>query len=327
MDRHGARHGEPALSGFARENGCLLACRELPFGRADLSSGQSAARGPARAPSHQAAPARPLGHDAGVELPLRAPQSADPGKRSRHDLHHRPRSRRARSGGAYLSRRHLHRDLSEHRAQPERTAAPVPAVLVALWGSEPRRARGAGVDPRTAPGSIREGGALGYSLAHAFGAAFDNPDLIVACIVGDGEAETGALAASWHSNKFLDPARDGAVLPILHLNGYKIANPTVLARISREELTDLLRGYGYEPLFVEGNEPAAMHQALAGTLDRVLVEIRTIQTNARADGNPRRPRWPMVVFRTPKGWTGPKFVDGKPVEGTWRAHQVPISDF
>jgi len=182
------------------------------------------------------------------------------------------------------------------------------------------------VAPET-PGSIHEGGELGYSLAHAFGAAFDNPDLIVACIVGDGEAETGALAASWHSNKFLDPARDGAVLPILHLNGYKIANPTVLARISREELTDLLRGYGYEPLFVEGDEPAAMHQALAGTLDRVLAEIRTIQTNARADGNPRRPRWPMVVFRTPKGWTGPKFVDGKPVEGTWRAHQVPISDF
>jgi xylulose-5-phosphate/fructose-6-phosphate phosphoketolase len=182
------------------------------------------------------------------------------------------------------------------------------------------------VAPET-PGSIHEGGELGYSLAHAFGAAFDNPDLIVACIVGDGEAETGALAASWHSNKFLDPARDGAVLPILHLNGYKIANPTVLARISREELTELLRGYGYEPLFVEGDEPAAMHQALAGTLDHVLAEIRAIQANARGADRPERPRWPMVVFRTPKGWTGPKFVDGNPVEGTWRAHQVPISHF
>ena len=182
------------------------------------------------------------------------------------------------------------------------------------------------VAPET-PGSIHEGGELGYSLAHAYGAAFDNPDLIVACIIGDGEAETGPLAASWHSNKFLNPARDGAVLPILHLNGFKIANPTVLARISREELTDLFRGYGYDPLFVEGDEPAAVHQALAGTLDRVLTSIRGIQIEARGARHPNRPRWPMVVFRTPKGWTGPKFVDGKPVEGTWRAHQVPISDF
>ncbi len=182
------------------------------------------------------------------------------------------------------------------------------------------------VAPET-PGSIHEGGELGYSLAHAYGAAFDNPDLIVACIVGDGEAETGALAASWHSNKFLNPARDGAVLPILHLNGFKIANPTVLARISREELTALLRGYGYDPLFVEGEEPAAVHQALAATLDRVLAEIRRIQNEARGARHVKRARWPMVVFRTPKGWTGPKFVDGKPVEGTWRAHQVPISDF
>src|SRR6266536_1801291 len=182
------------------------------------------------------------------------------------------------------------------------------------------------VAPET-PGSIHEGGELGYSLAHAYGAAFDNPELIVACIIGDGEAETGALAASWHSNKFLNPARDGAVLPILHLNGFKIANPTVLARISREELTALLRGYGYDPLFVEGEEPAAVHQALAATLDRVLAEIRRIQNEARGTRHVKRARWPMVVFRTPKGWTGPKFVDGKPVEGTWRAHQVPISDF
>ena len=179
------------------------------------------------------------------------------------------------------------------------------------------------------PGSIHEGGELGYSLAHAYGAAFDNPDLIVACIVGDGEAETGALAASWHSNKFLNPARDGAVLPILHLNGFKIANPTLLARISRQELTDLLRGYGHEPHFVEGDDPATVHQCLAGTLDGILAQIRDIQRSARApvrSGGPQRPRWPMIVFRTPKGWTGPKVVDGKPVEGTWRAHQVPIAD-
>ena len=185
------------------------------------------------------------------------------------------------------------------------------------------------VAPET-PGSIHEGGELGYSLAHAYGAAFDNPDLIVACIVGDGEAETGALATSWHSNKFLNPARDGAVLPILHLNGFKIANPTVLARISREELTDLMRGYGYEPHFVEGDDPALVHQSLAATLDRILARIREIQRAARSGArpqSPKRPRWPMIVFRTPKGWTGPKFVDGLPVEGTWRAHQVPIADF
>jgi xylulose-5-phosphate/fructose-6-phosphate phosphoketolase len=185
------------------------------------------------------------------------------------------------------------------------------------------------VSPDT-PGSIHEGGELGYSLLHAYGAAFDNPDLIVACVVGDGEAETGALAASWHSNKFLNPARDGAVLPILHLNGFKIANPTILARISREELTNLLRGYGYEPHFVEGSDPAVVHQTLAGTLDAILEEIREIQRAARArDASETigRPRWPIIVFRTLKGWTGPKFVDGLPVEGTWRAHQVPIADF
>lgn len=185
------------------------------------------------------------------------------------------------------------------------------------------------VSPET-PGSIHEGGELGYSLTHAYGAAFDNPDLIVACIVGDGEAETGALATSWHSNKFLNPARDGAVLPILHLNGFKIANPTVLARISREELTELMSGYGYEPHFVEGDDPALVHQSLAATLDIILLRIREIQRAARSGDAPailERPRWPMIVFRTPKGWTGPKFVDGLPVEGTWRAHQVPIADF
>jgi len=176
------------------------------------------------------------------------------------------------------------------------------------------------------PGSIHEGGELGYSLSHAYGAAFDNPDLVVACVVGDGEAETGPLAASWHSNKFLDPRRDGAVLPILHLNGYKIANPTVLARIGGDELDALLTGYGYAPFLVEGSEPEPVHQALAATLDACLERIAAIQAEARAHtGTTARPRWPMIVLRTPKGWTGPAEVDGLPVEGTWRSHQVPLS--
>ena len=176
------------------------------------------------------------------------------------------------------------------------------------------------------PGSIHEGGELGYSLSHAFGAAFDNPDLLVACVVGDGEAETGALATGWHSNKFLDPVRDGAVLPILHLNGYKIAGPTVLARITHEELDSLMRGYGYTPIFVEGDEPAAMHQRMAAALDEAVAQIQAIQKHARETRSAERPRWPMIVLRSPKGWTGPKVVDGKPVEGTFRAHQVPMSD-
>jgi len=177
------------------------------------------------------------------------------------------------------------------------------------------------------PGSIHEGGELGYALSHAYGAAFDNPGLLVCAVVGDGEAETGALATSWHSNKFLDPARDGAVLPILHLNGYKIAGPTVLARISKEELTDLMKGYGYTPHFVEGDEPEAMHRLMAATLEEVVIEIRRIQAEARSGGFAAtdRPRWPMIVFRSPKGWTGPKEVDGVPIEGTFRAHQVPLS--
>ncbi|MFI5395100.1 MAG: phosphoketolase [Candidatus Binatia bacterium] len=181
------------------------------------------------------------------------------------------------------------------------------------------------VSPET-PGSIHEGGELGYSLSHAFGAAFDNPDLIVACVVGDGEAETGPLATGWHGNKFLNPARDGAVLPIVHLNGYKIANPTVLARISDEELEQLFRGYGYTPHVVEGSEPQPMHQLMAETLDTVVAEIKHIQTEARITGLVQRPRWPMIILKTPKGWTGPKVVDGQQVEGTYRAHQVPLSD-
>jgi Phosphoketolase len=181
------------------------------------------------------------------------------------------------------------------------------------------------VAPET-PGSIHEGGELGYALVHAYGAAFDNPDLLVACVVGDGEAETGPLAASWHSNKFLNPATDGAVLPILHLNGYKIANPTVLARIDEGELTELLRGYGYRPALVSGDDPAAVHQQLAAALDAALDEIAAIQQAARSGAANARPAWPMIVLRTPKGWTGPKQVDGVPVEGTFRAHQVPLAE-
>jgi len=186
------------------------------------------------------------------------------------------------------------------------------------------------------PGSIHEGGELGYSIMHACGAVFDNPDLLACCVVGDGEAETGPLATSWHINKFLNPARDGAVLPILHLNGYKIANPTVLARMSDEQLIHLFTGYGWKPYFVEGHEPEAMHQLMAGTLDTIVAEIRAIQdaarqnhaheNNAHGSGDSSLPVWPMVILRSPKGWTGPKMVDGKQVEGTWRAHQVPVSD-
>jgi xylulose-5-phosphate/fructose-6-phosphate phosphoketolase len=178
--------------------------------------------------------------------------------------------------------------------------------------------------PQT-PGSIHEGGELGYSLSHAHGAAFDNPDLVVACVIGDGEAETGPLAASWHSNKFLDPVHDGAVLPILHLNGWKIANPTVLARIGDDELRALLEGYGYAPRFVSGDDPVTMHRDMASAVDAVLEEIAAIQHHARSVGSTTRPRWPMLVLRTPKGWTGPAEVDGLPVEGTWRAHQVPLA--
>lgn len=180
------------------------------------------------------------------------------------------------------------------------------------------------VAPET-PGSINEGGELGYSIAHAFGAVFDNPDLIATCIVGDGEAETGPLATSWHSNKFLDPEQDGAVLPILHLNGYKISNPTVLSRISHEELESLFRGYGWEPHFVEGDDPMTMHRKMAETVDVVIEKIKAIQKNARENHDTTRPIWPMIILRTPKGWTGPKVVDGNEIEGTFRAHQVPVA--
>jgi xylulose-5-phosphate/fructose-6-phosphate phosphoketolase len=184
---------------------------------------------------------------------------------------------------------------------------------------------GSHVTPET-PGSIHEGGELGYSLAHAYGAVFDKPDLVCFCVVGDGEAETGPLATSWHSNKFLDPVIDGAVLPILHLNGYKIANPTVLARIPETELIELFEGYGYRPIIVSGDEPMAMHQKMAAAMDDALDDIAQIQRHAREKNDPSRPTWPMLILRTPKGWTGPKEVDGKPTEGTWRSHQVPLAD-
>ena len=179
------------------------------------------------------------------------------------------------------------------------------------------------------PGSIHEGGELGYSLSHGFGAAFDNPDLIVSVVVGDGEAETGPMATSWHSNKFLNPVRDGAVLPILHLNGYKIANPTGLARISPEELEWMFKGYGWTPYVVEGDDPATMHQLMAGVMEDCVKEIRAIQKKARSapkGSTPERPRWPMIILRTPKGWTCPKEIDGHKLEGSWRAHQMPILD-
>ena len=177
--------------------------------------------------------------------------------------------------------------------------------------------------PQT-PGSIHEGGELGYSLSHSFGAVFDNPDLIVACVVGDGEAETGPLATAWHSNKFLNPISDGVVLPILHLNGFKISNPTVLARIEPEELDNLLRGYGWTPHYVEGDDPSQMHQKMAAALDTVVREIKRIHENARNNNDTTRPRWPMIVLRTPKGWTGPKTIDGLKIEGSFRSHQVPL---
>ena len=185
---------------------------------------------------------------------------------------------------------------------------------------------GSHVTPET-PGSIHEGGELGYSLSHAYGAALDNPDLIVACVVGDGEAETGPLATAWHSNKFINPIRDGAVLPILNLNGYKIANPTILARISHEELEALFVGYGYTPYFVEGDDPDEMHQKMAATLDAVdRRDPRDPAARRATSGKAERPRWPMIVLRSPKGWTGPKEIDGHKVEGSWRSHQVPFSD-
>ena len=229
-----------------------------------------------------------------------------------------PGARRPRHRREHVSRRLVLRVISGCRGGGGRDPEAVHPVLLA-------RRIPSHAAPET-PGSIHEGGELGYVLLHGYGAVFDNPDLIACCVVGDGEAETGPCATSWHSNKFLNPVRDGAVLPILHLNGYKIAGPTVLARLPEEELRALLVGYGHEPFFVEGHEPEPMHRLMAETLDRVADRISAIQTSARSHGYQERERWPMIVLRTPKGWTGPKVVDGKPVEGTFRSHQVPVAN-
>lgn len=229
--------------------------------------------------------------------------------------------RRSCPGRSGIPRRYLHRAQPIGRAQRTWNGPALSAVFLALWHWQPCRPH--------VPGSIHEGGELGYSLAHAYGAALDNPQLIVACVIGDGEAETGPLAASWHCNKFLNPARDGAVLPILHLNGYKIANPSVLSMISEEELTSLMYGYGYDPYFVEDDEPMEVHRALARTLDVIYEKISQIQRLARHAEDPQvvdRPLWPVLILRTPKGWTGPRYVDGQRVEGTWRSHQLPLAD-
>ena len=282
----------PALS-----NGRLLARRQLPVGGTNLSLRQSAAEAAARARGREAHAAGTLGHDARPELHLRAPEPGHQEVRPRHDLRLRPRTRRARRWWPTPTSR-------------ARTARSIPTSARTRpdCGSSFRQFSFPGGIPSHAspecPGSIHEGGELGYSLSHSFGAAFDNPDLIVACVVGDGEAETGPLATAWHSNKFLDPATDGAVLPILHLNGYKIANPTLLTRIPREELEQLLRGYGWCPYFVEGHEPALMHEAMAATLDTVVEKIRKIQRGARAGRSIERPCWPMIVLVSPKDGPG-----------------------
>jgi xylulose-5-phosphate/fructose-6-phosphate phosphoketolase len=222
----------------------------------------------------------------------------------------------ARRSWQRLPRRHLERGLPGRHPGRSRVEKAVHPIFVSRRNFQPCCAD----DAR----SIHEGGELGYSLSHAFGAAFDNPDLIVACVIGDGEAETGPLATAWQSNKLLNPITDGAVLPILHLNGYKISNPTVLARIEHEELEQFLRGCGWTPHFVEGDDPEKMHELMAATMEKAIEDIRRIQSNARDNHDNTRPRWPMIVLKSPKGWTGPKVVDGLQIEGTFRAHQVPL---
>ncbi len=289
----------------------MVARRELPQRRPDLPAGEPAPARAAAAGARQAAPARPLGHDAGAE-PGSTRTGTGSSSRTDADLlcRRRPRPRRPGDGAPSTVARGLPTRSTGRRDHP-RTAPGCSSCSrqFSFPGGVPSH-----VAPET-PGSIHEGGELGYALAHAYGAALDNPDLTVACVIGDGEAETGPLAASWHANKFLNPATDGAVLPILHLNGWKIANPTVLARIGEAELTQLLEGYGHRPLIVSGDDPELVHQALAAALDDAYADIRRIQDAARVGGAVRRPRWPMIVLRTPKGWTGPHTVDGLRVEG------------
>jgi Phosphoketolase len=259
-----------------------------------------------------------LGHHSRPQLHLRSPQPHHQSPRPQHHLHRRP----GHGGPGLVANTYLEGTYTEYYSNISQDEEGIKRLFkqFSFPGGIPSH-----VAPET-PGSIHEGGELGYALVHAYGAAFDNPDLIVAAVVGDGEAETGPLAASWHSNKFLNPVRDGAVLPILHLNGYKIANPTLLARIPREELESLMVGYGYKPYWVEGSDPETMHQLMAATLDTAIGEIKAIQEKARTEGYSGRPQWPMIVMKTPKGWTGPKEVDGKKTEDYWRSHQVPLSE-
>ena len=298
----------------------LLARGELPVRRPDLPDGQPAAAPSRCAPEH--IKPRLLGHwgtTPGLNLVYAHLNRRDQGPRP---------ARRCTSSAPATAARGSWPTPTSRAPTPRstRTSAGTPTACAGCSGSSPSPAASPATSRRRRPGSIHEGGELGYALVHAYGAAFDNPDLVVACVVGDGEAETGPLAASWHSNKFLDPARDGAVLPILHLNGYKIANPTVLARIPEEELLELLRGYGHRPIVVSGDDPAAVHQADGRGAGRRARRHRRDPATAPRAGDLSRPAWPMIVLRTPKGWTGPDVVDGVQVEGTFRAHQVPLAE-
>ena len=308
-----------ALSDPESPDRCVLAGCELSLGRADLPARQPVAARATAGRARQAAAARALGHDAGAEPHLCAPEPADPSAGSERDLHRGPGPRRPRTGRERLPGGHVQRALSAHQRATRRGCARCSASSrsPAVSRATPRR---------RLPGSIHEGGELGYSLAHAYGAAFDNPDLLVACVVGDGEAETGPLATSWHANKFLNPQRDGAVLPILHLNGYKIANPTVLARIPERRARCAVRGLRLPAAVPRRPATSRDVHRLFAALARRRARPRSaeIQHAARGEQATERPRWPMIVLRTPKGWTGPAEVDGLPVEDTWRSHQVPL---
>ena len=295
------------------------AANYLSIGRVYLLDQPTPAPTASAATAHQTAPARPLGNSAGPQFPFtRSSEPHHPGTGRRNVLFIAGPGHGAPGlianvwlEGTYSE---IYPDVSEDEAGMCRLFR-----QFSFPGGIPSHA-----SPQT-PGSIHEGGELGYSLSHAYGAAFDNPDLVVACVIGDGEAETGPLATSWHGNKFLNPKTDGAVLPILHLNGYKIANPTILARIPDAELEALLSGYGHAPIFVEGDEPEVMHQKMAAAFNQAFTDIAAIQQRARTGDTADRPLWPMIVLRTPKGWTGPKTVDGLKTEGFWRSHQVPFT--
>ena len=306
------RPAQPRGAGTDRR---LLAGQPLPVPGDALPPGQPLAPRAAEARARQAAPAGPLGLRRRPGVHVHPLQPADQEVRPGRDLHLRARARRA----GVLSQAYLEGTYSE--VYPDKSEDLAGLQRFFKQFSFPGGI-GSHCTPET-PGSIHEGGELGYSISHAYGAVFDHPNLIALTMVGDGEAETGPLATSWHSNKFLNPIRDGAVLPVLHLNGYKINNPTLLARISREELEALFVGYGYTPLFVEGSDPDSMHQAMAATLEQAVLQIRKIQQEARQSGKAQRPRWPMIILRSPKGWTAPRQVDGHYLEGFWRATRSP----